>query len=200
MSEWKLQKCVHFCTWEPLILLVSIDGVDFRIMEPSPFSPKWFSHKFRGPGIRYELAICIRTGDIVWTYGGFPCGEWPDLKLARDLFAVLGLREGENRLPIEVTTIATFLIFLTEIMMQKKRNFSKTRDIEPKDKTVRLLTTKIPSSATFCTPFTFILLLILHKWCWIMARHCFQLNIKEKNKCQHHFDKNNVIMCILGKK
>ena len=121
-------------------------------MEPSPFSPKWFSHKFRGPGIRYELALCIRTGDIVWAYGGFPCGEWPDLKLARDLFAVLGLREGENRLPIEVTTIATFLIFLTEIMMQKKRNFSKTRDIEPKDKTVRLLTTKIPSSATFAPP------------------------------------------------
>ena len=65
-------------------------------MEPSPFSPKWFSHKFRGPGIRYELALCIRTGDIVWAYGGFPCGEWPDLKLARDLFAVLGLREGEK--------------------------------------------------------------------------------------------------------
>ncbi|EFX70022.1 hypothetical protein DAPPUDRAFT_113096 [Daphnia pulex] len=56
-------------------ILVSIDGVDFRIMEPSPFNPKWYSHKFHGPGLRYELAICIQTGDIVWAYGGLPCGE-----------------------------------------------------------------------------------------------------------------------------
>lgn len=74
---------------------VSIDGTDFRIMEPSPFSPKWYSHKFHGPGLRYEIGICIRTGDIVWAYGGFPCGEWSDLKLARSTF-VLGLREGEK--------------------------------------------------------------------------------------------------------
>jgi len=26
----------------------SIDGMDFRICEPLPFSPKWFSHKFKG--------------------------------------------------------------------------------------------------------------------------------------------------------
>ncbi|KAK4027025.1 hypothetical protein OUZ56_016043 [Daphnia magna] len=76
-------------------ILVSIDGVDFRIMEPSPFNPKWYSHKFHGPGLRYELAICIRTGDIVWAYGGLPCGEWSDLRLARDVF-IFGLREGEK--------------------------------------------------------------------------------------------------------
>lgn len=31
----------------------------------------------------------------MWAYGGFPCGEWPDLRLAHSAF-VLGLREGEK--------------------------------------------------------------------------------------------------------
>ena len=55
-------------------------------MEPTEFSPKWFSHKFRGPGLRYEIALSIATGNIVWAHGGYPCGEWPDLRLARDAF------------------------------------------------------------------------------------------------------------------
>ena len=55
-------------------------------MEPTNFDPKWYSHKFRGPGLRYEVGLCIRTGHIVWAYGGLPCGEWPDLKLARNVF------------------------------------------------------------------------------------------------------------------
>ena len=74
---------------------VSLDSTDFRIMEPSPFNPKWYFHKFHGPGMRYEVRICMRTGDIVWAYGGFPCGEWSDLKLTRYAF-VLGLQEGEK--------------------------------------------------------------------------------------------------------
>ncbi|KAK4009233.1 hypothetical protein OUZ56_018349 [Daphnia magna] len=66
------------------ITYISLDGTDFRIMEPSEFSPKWYSHKFHGPGLRYELGLCIRTGEIVWAHGGLPCGAWPDLRLARD--------------------------------------------------------------------------------------------------------------------
>lgn len=64
-------------------------------MEPSPFSPKWYSHKFHGPGVRYELAICIRTGEIVWAYGGVPCGEWSDLRLVRDAF-IFNLKKEEK--------------------------------------------------------------------------------------------------------
>lgn len=45
--------------------------------------PKWFSHKFKGPGIRYEVGLCIKTGKIVWVNGAYPCGFWPDLKIAR---------------------------------------------------------------------------------------------------------------------
>lgn len=64
----------------------SLDGVDFKILEQTPFNRRWFSHKFRGPGLRYEIALCIRTGHIVWKYGGYPCGEYPDLKLAREAY------------------------------------------------------------------------------------------------------------------
>jgi DDE superfamily endonuclease len=64
--------------------LVSVDGTDFAIMEPSPFSPRWFSHKMNGPGLRYEIAICIQTGEPVWVCGPFPCGSWSDIRIARN--------------------------------------------------------------------------------------------------------------------
>jgi hypothetical protein len=66
------------------LCLVSVDGTDFRIPEPSPFNAKWWSHKFNAPAIRYEIAICIQTGHIVWIHGPFPSGEWPDIRIARD--------------------------------------------------------------------------------------------------------------------
>jgi len=44
---------------------VSLDGTDFSIYEPTPFDAKWYSHKLNGPGLRYEIGICLRTGDIV---------------------------------------------------------------------------------------------------------------------------------------
>jgi len=66
------------------ICLVSVDGTDFPINEPMPFSPEWYSHKFKGAGLRYEIAICLQTGDIVWCNGPFPCGSFSDRKIARD--------------------------------------------------------------------------------------------------------------------
>ena len=66
-------------------------------MEPTPFDPKWWSHKFHGPGLRYEVAVSIYSGDIVWVNGGLPCGQWPDLKLARSAF-IGGLEPGEKAL------------------------------------------------------------------------------------------------------
>lgn len=75
----------------------SIDGADFKIGEPTPFSPKWFSHKFKGPGLRYEVGLCIRTGHMVWINGEYPCGEYTDLKLAREAY-VLFVDHGEKTL------------------------------------------------------------------------------------------------------
>lgn len=46
---------------------VTVDGTDFRINEPTDFSTKWFSHKFKGPGLRYEVAISIKGG-ILFTF------------------------------------------------------------------------------------------------------------------------------------
>ena len=67
--------------------LTSVDGVDFEIQKPGPYtkvySDRWFSHKFKGPGLRYEIMIAIQTGDIVSLYGPFPCGLWPDSEILK---------------------------------------------------------------------------------------------------------------------
>jgi len=74
--------------------LITLDGTDFRIQEPTPFDPKWYSHKFKAAGVRYEVGICIQTGQIVWVNGPYPCGEWSDLRIARDRI-LYELRENE---------------------------------------------------------------------------------------------------------
>ena len=72
---------------EPRVkLYVSLDGTDCSIEEQTPFSREWYSHKLNGPGLRYEIGLNIASGDIVWAYGGYPCGSYPDLKLERMLF------------------------------------------------------------------------------------------------------------------
>lgn len=62
---------------------MTVDGTDFRIEQPTEFSKRWYSHKFKGPGLRYEVALSILGGDIVWTNGPFPCGSWPDISIFR---------------------------------------------------------------------------------------------------------------------
>jgi hypothetical protein len=34
-------------------------------------------------GLRYEVALCILTGDIVWINGPFPCGLFNDITIFR---------------------------------------------------------------------------------------------------------------------
>jgi len=76
------------------IYRVTVDGTDCRIQEPQPFSPKWYSHKFCGPGVRYEIVVAVNTGVIVSVNGPYCCGSWPDLKIARQSL-VHKLDEGE---------------------------------------------------------------------------------------------------------
>ena len=66
------------------VCLITIDGADFKINEPTPWSPKCYSHKLEHAGLRYELGICIQTGWIVWINGPYPPGHWPDLAISRD--------------------------------------------------------------------------------------------------------------------
>jgi hypothetical protein len=71
-----------------------VDGTDVEIWEPTPFSKSWFSHKFKSAGLRYEVGVCIQTGDIVWVNGPFKCGRWNDLSIFRnDLKLLLLPRE-----------------------------------------------------------------------------------------------------------
>ena len=65
------------------VCLVTIDGTDFCLREPTEFDPRWFSHKFKGPGFRYEVGVCIQTGWIVWINGPYAPGDWSDLAIAR---------------------------------------------------------------------------------------------------------------------
>ena len=61
--------------------LVSVDGTDFHIPQ---HGWKFYSHKFKKSGLRYEVALCIMTGDIVWINGPYEPGIWPDIKIFRD--------------------------------------------------------------------------------------------------------------------
>ena len=81
--------------------LLSVDCVDKRMREMWPYQKKWsailYSHKFHGPGLRYEIAVAIISGDICWVHGPFLCGEISDY----DIFVSPGglmreLDEGER--------------------------------------------------------------------------------------------------------
>lgn len=63
--------------------LVTVDGTDFRIGEPAPFSTCWYAKKFNTAGLRYELAVCIATGDIVSFNGPFAPKGNPDINIFR---------------------------------------------------------------------------------------------------------------------
>lgn len=58
--------------------LVSVDGVDCQIPQVLKWDPikekmvlnkQLYSHKFKGPGLRFEVGICLLTSDIVWLHG-----------------------------------------------------------------------------------------------------------------------------------
>ena len=77
--------------------LLIIDGTDYRIQEPWPFvkdkNKNWYSHKFKAAAVRYEIGICLKTGDMCWFNGPFPAGI-PDLSIFRmNLKHRLGVRE-----------------------------------------------------------------------------------------------------------
>ena len=48
--------------------------MDSPIKEPFPFDTEIFSEKLNGPGYKYEIRVCVRTGHIVWINGPFKAG------------------------------------------------------------------------------------------------------------------------------
>ena len=63
---------------------VTVDGTDFETIEYKPFNPGRLSHKLNRPGLRYEVALSIAKCYIVHINGPFICGEWSDLRIARN--------------------------------------------------------------------------------------------------------------------
>ena len=79
---------------------MSVDCTDCKIVEPYPYekewSKRWFSPKFHGPGLRYEIGVSILRGDIVWVNGPFPCGQYNDLKIFMEFGMKDHLEENER--------------------------------------------------------------------------------------------------------
>ena len=80
--------------------LLSVDTVDHEIQEPwlytKSISKIWYSHKFGGPGLRYEVALCILTGSICWINGPFPCGKMNDYQIFKTAGLLDQLDDGER--------------------------------------------------------------------------------------------------------
>ena len=56
---------------------MTVYGTHFRIYNRTEKKSKkyiksWYSHKYNAAGVSYEVAVCIKTGDIVWICGPFP--------------------------------------------------------------------------------------------------------------------------------
>ena len=58
--------------------MMSVDGTDCPIEKKGR---RWYSHKFKKPGVRYEVGVAIKSGDIVWINGPYPCGAYADIKI-----------------------------------------------------------------------------------------------------------------------
>ena len=73
--------------------MLSVDGTDFRIA--MGYSKPFWSYKFKKSGLRYEVGLCIKTGDICWWSGPYAPGKWNDLSIFRDGLQMM-LEPGER--------------------------------------------------------------------------------------------------------
>lgn len=147
------------------IAFTSLDGVDFEINEPTPFSPKWYSHKFKASGLRYEIGLCIRTGHIVWGNGGYPCGDWPDLKIARQIF-VNFLEPNEKSLADKGYNDLKYFILTAPDIQRHKRIMSRHETVNKRIKQFNVLNVPFRHNLT------------KHKICFHSVLNLTQLVIK----------------------
>lgn len=61
-------------------------------------------------GLRYEVGLNIRTGNIVWVHGGVPCGDFPDLALARSR-SIYCVNDDERTVADEGYRDARYLVY-----------------------------------------------------------------------------------------
>lgn len=72
--------------------LTSVDGTDFQVPNNGK---RFYTYKFKKSGLRYEVALGIISGDIVWINGPFPPGEYNDLTIFRNSL-ISHLDDGER--------------------------------------------------------------------------------------------------------
>ena len=70
-----------------------MDGTDFELA--MGYSKPFYSHKFKKSGVRYEVGLCIKTGDICWWNGPYEPGIWKDEMIFKD--ALLSMLEYGER-------------------------------------------------------------------------------------------------------
>ena len=71
---------------------MSVDGTDFRTPHAGR---RFYSYKYNASGLRYEVAVCILSGECVWINGPFEPGIWNDIAIFRAAL-VSELEEGER--------------------------------------------------------------------------------------------------------
>ncbi len=73
--------------------LLSVDGNDFRVAKSN--ERPYYSYKFKKSGLRYKVALCIKTGNICWWAGPYLPGILNDNMIFQDgLVHVLEAGEG----------------------------------------------------------------------------------------------------------
>ena len=95
------------------------------IMEQSPFSPKCYSFKHNGPGLRYELALSTLSGHIVWVHGPYPCGSYSDLTILR--LRLKGILDGDEQVIADKGYEDDKCVYFSEDMAYPDHLFSACR-------------------------------------------------------------------------
>lgn len=108
---------------------ISIDCVDCPIFEPWPFDRKWFSQKTNGPALKYEVAVCIKTGFIVWINGPFQASKNDATVFKEGLSKVLApdeAVEADNVYAIKEDCVASRQLKTAESAWTSKEKYSKS--------------------------------------------------------------------------
>lgn len=91
-------------------IFVTLKSMDCPIQRPMDSGrQRYFSSRINGPAMRYEIGLSLRTGQIVWVNGGYPCGEVDDLTLAKKAY-VQAVQEGEKTMAGNAYTDSPYFI------------------------------------------------------------------------------------------
>jgi hypothetical protein len=119
-----------------LTCLMSVDGTDCPIMDPWPFDPKWYSEKFFGPGLKYDVGVSIFGCDIVWINGPFVASTADSTIFIQKLTNMLADDEGVEVDKGYKGVITEQVLHMQKLHLQKDNNFCffffPMRGLEPR--------------------------------------------------------------------